>query len=510
MSRLPLLLLVTLVACLPPATLPAPSVSIQPNAPAPDDALVLVLETLPADGAGVTWQIAWSRDDTPVPDLADLSTIPATRTAPGETWTVRVRAALGDLQSPETTRSVVVTTPGDDDDDSAPDPLDIDDDGDGLSENEGDCDDADPANFPGNAEVCDGADNDCEDGADFAGEADNLDGDALLACADCDDTDPTSTAVAADADCDGLLTEADCDDEDPSATSVLEDADCDGALDCLPGDDNTTAQSLSLIGVCRGVFTMGCTPTQEADGTCFADEDPVLPVTLTPDYLRSETEVTQTQWQAVVGNAPSAAVACGGDCPVERINWWEALNFTNLLSLYEGLSPCYELTGCASDPTSPVNVCTGVTVISSSGSVYDCEGYRLPTEAEWERAARAGGDLLYAGSNTADDVAWFMGNGSAVAPVGGKLPNAWGLYDMAGNVEEWVWDFYQGSYFEIAPSIDPEGPDSSLVRGARGGGFTSEARRLRVSNRGRAAPDIRASNFGVRIARTVRAASAGR
>ena len=329
------------------------------------------------------------------------------------------------------------------------------------------------------------------------------DEDGAPLCADCDDAEPESTLVADDADCDGTVTADDCDDADPASTIVFEDEDCDGDPDCMLGDADEAPQSILLVGLCRSRFAMGCTPALRADGQCFTDEDPVREVTLTRDYLLGESEVTQGQWQAVMGNNPAASTGCGADCPVDRVNWWEALIFANAVSTAQGVSRCYLLTGCTNAVTDPVNECTGVTVNTPSGSVYDCEGYRLPTEAEWENAARAGTDLVYGGSDTADDVARYSANSNAAVAVQSRDANAWGLYDMSGNVQEWVWDWYLGSYFAVAPDTDPEGPSQTVVRGARGGHFASTAQAVRVSQRGRSAPGLRANTRGLRLARTV-------
>ncbi len=132
-----------------------------------------------------------------------------------------------------------------DDDDATPDPLDVDDDGDGVTENDGDCDDADPANFPGNIEVCDGQDNDCANGADFAGEGLDGDTDGAPYCADCNDADATLGDQALDADCDGALDAVDCDDGDATLGDQALDADCDGDLSATDCDDADPAVNRS-------------------------------------------------------------------------------------------------------------------------------------------------------------------------------------------------------------------------------------------------------------------------
>ena len=142
--------------------------------------------------------------------------------------------------------------------------------------------------------------------------------------------------------------------------------------------------------------------------------------------------------------------------------------FANRLSDQEGLSRCYSGSG------------------NNMRWNRACTGYRLPTEAEWEYAARGGEDWVYPGSFDAGVAAWYSGNSEEKThPVGKKKPNAWGLYDMSGNVREWVWDWY-GSY--SGDARDPTGPEQGSNRVVRGGSWLSKARRVRVAYRSNDVP----------------------
>ena len=163
-------------------------------------------------------------------------------------------------------------------------------------------------------------------------------------------------------------------------------------------------------------------------------------------------------------------------------------------------------------------VCTGVTVNATDGNPLPCEGYRLPTEAEWEYAARAGsttafynGPITETGSAPVDPnldaIGWYIGNASNTThAVGGKPANAWGLHDMAGNVYEWAWDWYGSDYYtgRPAPDIDPLGAASGSVRVGRGGSWGSHAWSCRAANRDRYSPGDCIYVVGFRPARSVR------
>ena len=216
-----------------------------------------------------------------------------------------------------------------------------------------------------------------------------------------------------------------------------------------------------MVKVSGGTFQMGATSEQGNDAD--SDEEPVHQVTLS-DYYIGETEVTQELWQAVMGSNPSYFTS-SSQLPVERVSRNDCQTFISKLNALTGMQ------------------------------------FRLPTEAEWEFAARGGNSsqgYKYSGSNNIDDVAWYKSNSnSKTHKVGTKAPNELGLYDMNGNVWEWCQDWY-GSYSSSAQT-NPTGP-SGFYRVSRGGGFYDSARYCRVSNRDSRTPDFRNGDLGLRLA----------
>lgn len=214
-----------------------------------------------------------------------------------------------------------------------------------------------------------------------------------------------------------------------------------------------------MIYVEGGTFTMGCTSEQGV--FCYSDEK-AHEVTLSDLYM-GETEVTQALWKAVMGNNPSSFK--GDNLPVESVSWNDCQEFIRKLN---------QLTG---------------------------KTFRLPTEAEWEYAARGGNKsrhYKYAGGNDINDVAWYENNsGSATHPVKGKQANELGLYDMSGNVYEWCED-WKGEY-DNSSQTNPKGPSSGSTRVYRGGSWFIFEMDCRVSSRNDFSPDGRASFFGFRL-----------
>ena len=218
--------------------------------------------------------------------------------------------------------------------------------------------------------------------------------------------------------------------------------------------------SFQMVEVRGGTFTMGATNEQGLDA--LDDEKPVHSVTLSSYYI-GKTEVTQELWQAVMGNNPSEFKE--DRKPVEMVTWDDCQAFISKLN---------SLTG---------------------------KKFRLPTEAEWEFAARGGiksKGYKYSGSNTLADVAWYSDNsGRTTHEVGTKNPNELGLYDMSGNVYEWCNDWY-GNY-SSSPSNNPTGPSSGSDRVCRGGGWIEYAGSCRSSNRRNYSPDCRYCLLGLRL-----------
>ncbi len=308
----------------------------------------------------------------------------------------------------------------------------------------------------------------------------------------------------------------------PLGAACTANADCaSGFCATAPnGTENDRCAPAGMVWIPAGSFRMG-SPTgelgRETDETQHS-------VTLTRAFFIDRTEVTQGAWEALSGgvNPSCFQSTTGTSCtttsandggPVEQVDWYSALGFANARSAAEGLTACYTLTGCA-DPTNGwkdgVHTgCTGATFVG-----LRCDGYRLPTEAEWEYAARAGtttatyaGNLsgTVTGCTTAqanlDGIAWWCKNsGSRTQAVGGKTANAWGLRDMLGNVWEWTWDWY-GSY--PGTVTDPLGATTGSNRVGRGGSWSGNASYARSASRGSDGPDERYNTVGLRLARSL-------
>ena len=283
----------------------------------------------------------------------------------------------------------------------------------------------------------------------------------------------------------------------------------------------TTPGGIKMVKIPAGKFLMGSPgdePGRERYETWHW-------VTISRPFLMGITEVTQGQWKKVMGNNPSRFKNCGDGCPVEEVSWNDVIEFCNLLSDREGLSKCYRGNG--------LDVQWNIS----------CMGYRLPTEAEWEYAARAGSTTAFASGSirelecghdpNLDQMGWYCGNSSVsysdcddrsriyggtgecagTHPVGRKQANAWNLYDMHGNVSEWVWDWYYRNY-PSGSVTDPVGRSSGTFRVVRGGSWRYSACSCRSASRSHSFYSVsqrqdrgyRNINLGFRIARSTQSA----
>ena len=229
----------------------------------------------------------------------------------------------------------------------------------------------------------------------------------------------------------------------------------------------TNTIGVQFVKIPPGEFMMG-SPANESGR--HNDEGPQHRVSISRGFYMGIHELTQAQYEQVMGRNP--AHFKGGNNPVERVSWNDAVEFCKRLSHKEGVI------------------------------------YRLPTDAEWEYACRAGTTTRFSFGDSDSDIgeyAWYLGNsGMRTHPVGEKKPNAWGLYDMHGNVGEWCADWYDSAYYRKSPGADPPGPQSGSGRVDRGGCLLASASDCRSAERGWDLPGASSGNLGFRLARTIR------
>lgn len=219
-----------------------------------------------------------------------------------------------------------------------------------------------------------------------------------------------------------------------------------------------------MVFVKGGCFEMGDTFGDERSD----NEKPVHTVCV-DGFIIGKYEVTQKEWVAVMGSNPSYFKHCD-DCPIESVSWNDVQEYISKLNTKTG------------------------------------RNYRLPTEAEWEYAARSGGKReKYAGGNDLDSDAWYSRNsGNKTHPVGQKRPNDLGIYDMSGNVWEWVSDWYGDSYYGSSPKGSPAGPPNGRFKMFRGGSWNSAPADVRASGRSWSTPDDRGNGMGFRVSVSAR------
>ena len=239
------------------------------------------------------------------------------------------------------------------------------------------------------------------------------------------------------------------------------------------GQQNLT----EMVRIDGGTFTMGSPVNERGRAT---NEGPQTQVTVSSFYM-GRFPVTQADYQEIAGTNPSQFR--GPNLPVEQVSWFDAVEYCNKRSVKEGLTPAYTIAG--------ENVTWN----------RNANGYRLPTEAEWEYACRAGTQTPFYTGTSVDNAGWYTGNSrNRTQPVGEKEPNAWGLYDLHGNVLEWCWDWLGNNYSGEAQT-DPLGVSSGTRRVYRGGCWRFEAHQNRSAFRYGNFPNLRIFIIGFRVAR---------
>lgn len=283
-------------------------------------------------------------------------------------------------------------------------------------------------------------------------------------------------------------------------------------------DQYTSSIDIEMVWISAGHFLMG-SPTSEPGRITTPGNEDQHSVTLTNGFYMGKYEVTQAQYQAVIGKNPSyfktpvSPETSTVNRPVDSVSWYDALVFCNKLSMTKGLSPAYRISG-STDPAVWGSVpTTGNATWNAATIVVGSTGYRLPTEAQWEYACRAGTTTAFNWGSSyintskanyyASDVDACNTYGGIdllrTTGVGSYPPNAWGLYDMHGNVSEWCWDW--GGNYSSGPQVDPMGPDSGSTRPFRGGDWNHYGRQLRSASRNFYYPNYHFSSYGFRVIR---------
>ncbi len=268
-----------------------------------------------------------------------------------------------------------------------------------------------------------------------------------------------------------------------------------------------------FVCIAPGAFTMGT----DEQALPRDNDETEHPVELTQPFFLAIHEVTQREWSTFFPNpswhqedAGRCEVDPCGDRPVERVNWYEAIAYLNAKSARDGLSPCYETTACNGQPGGPcaddTNECLGGYICQTVTPLSGCNGYRLPTESEWEYAARGEeGRQTY---GVIDDIAWYFANARLrTHPVGLLRESPNGIFDLFGNVNEWVWDRYArdfGLFGDFSTTaINPRGGEFEMTRVTRGGAWNSGYEECRASNRENEFPGRRSYLLGFRAVRNI-------
>lgn len=253
---------------------------------------------------------------------------------------------------------------------------------------------------------------------------------------------------------------------------------------------NTNLLENNLIQVKGGTFKMG---SKKSDTSAELDEQKEHTVTLNTFEI-NKFEVTVWEWkQFIKANKmkmpPKPTWGWQDNYPINGITWNEAIAYCNWLSIKENLQPCYTKKG-------PNFLCN-----------FQANGYRLPTEAEWEFAAKGGTsskNYRFSGSDKIEDVAWYKSNSKGHPnTIGTKLPNELGIYDMSGNVWEWCWDWYNKDFYKQEKGDNPKGPEMGERRTVRGGSWDSQPNYIRPANRISTIPSKTHEFYGFRTARTL-------
>ncbi|MCL1992464.1 MAG: formylglycine-generating enzyme family protein [Spirochaetes bacterium] len=303
-----------------------------------------------------------------------------------------------------------------------------------------------------------------------------------------------------------------CAGDAPARQAVARNAAARNAAARNAGEVIVSPAGIALAWIPAGTFTMG-SPDDEIGR--WPEEGPQRQVTISEGFWMGVYPVTQGEWVQVMGGNPShfqgnpAAGEAQGRRPVERVSWYDALIFANRLSILEGLTPAYSINGSTNpdDWGTPPDRQMSATW-DAAQIVAGSTGWRLPTEAQWEFAARAGTDTAF--SNGTQDwtnlagletIGWFDFNaGGMTRKVGLKQPNPWGLHDIHGNVAEWVWDWHEN--YPSYAQTDPAGAPSGVMRGIRSSSWSGTGQWARSSARFRDIPFLRSSDTGLRLVRS--------